>query len=193
MQHWEIVNSGQGISSNTAVDLWNNACKYFKHCDDNPIVVKRTLTQGKGSGTKVEVEEPRPYSIKALCLHCNILEDYLHDVRKSRDKDNEYFVVVSKILYIIYVQLEEYAITGIFNPIFTAKRLNLDKEDTTTPAVITVNVVTQGIPELSNSENEILEKLESEIQVFENTKGKNPQRENDLDSPGFYTMHSSMD
>lgn len=180
MQHWEIVNSGQNIVSDTPQRLWANSCMYFKWCDDNPITVRQTLMSGKEAGKKVEIEETRPYSIKALCLHCNITEDYLRDVRGSKDKNNEYFLVVSKILYIIYSQNLEYAITGIFNPIFTAKVLNLEKEDKDAGGSITVNIVSQGIPELSNSENEILEKLELENQLSEIAKGKNPQRESGM-------------
>lgn len=179
MQHWQVVNSGKSIVSNNAASLWENACLYFKWCDENPIIKKQTITQGKGSGTKADIEQTRAYTIKALCLHCNITEEYIRDVRDSKDKYNDYFVVVSKILYIIYSQNLEEAMVGNFSPVMTTKVLNLEKEDTTTPSNITVNVISQGIPELSNSENEILEKLELEIANSEITKDKNPQREND--------------
>lgn len=180
MQHWEIVNRGQSVVSNTAVDLWYNACAYFKWCDETPIITKRTITQGKGTGNKAEMEQPRPYTTEALCLHCNITEEYLRSARNHKDKNSEYYIVVSKILYIIRAQHIEYGITGIFNPIFTAKYIGLEKEDKDAGGVITVNVVTQGIPELSNSENEILEKLDLEKTNVENAKEQNSQRENDM-------------
>lgn len=180
MQHWQVVNTrARYISSNSPMELWDNACEYFRWCDDNPIIKKQTITQGKGAGTKANIEQTRPYTIKALCLHCNITEEYIRDVRDSKDKNNEYFVVVSKILYTIYSQNLEEAMVGNFSPVMTTRVLNLEKEDTSTPSNITVNVVSQGIPELSNSENEILEKLELELANSEITKGKNPQREND--------------
>lgn len=190
MQHWEIVNSNRGryTQSNSPETLWINACSYFKWCDDNPIITKRTITQGKQTGTRADIEQKRPYTIKALCLHCNIIEEYLRSIRESKDKGNEYYIVVSKILYIIYTQNLEEAMNGNFSPIMTAKVLNLEKEDTTTPAAITVNVVTQGIPELSNSENEILEKLELEIAHSKIFKEQNSQRENGINRDGYNNM-----
>lgn len=166
--HWEIVNGARDVNSNTPQDLWKYAAEYFKWCDDNPVTVKRTLTSGKDAGRKVNVESPRPYSIKALCLHCNIMEEWLRDIRQSKDKTSDFYIVVSKILYIIFIQNLEYATIGVFNPIFTAKVLNMEKDDTPTSA-ITVNIV-DGIPELSKSENEILEKLELENRRSENDK-----------------------
>lgn len=182
MQHWEIVNQGKNIIQNNAVDLWNNACSYFKLCDENPIITKRTITQGKGSGTRADVEQPRAYSIKALCLHCNITEEYIRDVRDSKNKQDEYYVVITKILYIIYTNNLEQAMVGNFSPVITTKLLNLEREDKSEGGSITVNVISTGIPELSNSENEILEKLELELSLSENSKGKNTDRENELDS-----------
>ncbi len=62
-----------------------------------------------------------------------------------------------------------------YNPIFTAKLLNMEKEDTGT-AQITINHVTsngldgKSIPELSFTENQILEKLEMENEYFKKSK-----------------------
>lgn len=179
MEHWQLINSNRNVRSTTPMELWNNAIDYFKYCDDNPIITKRTITQGKETGKLANIEQVRPYTIKALCLHCNILEEYLRDIRDSRDRNNEYYFVVSKILYIIYTQVAEQAITGNFNPIFSAKILNMEREEIPTGG-ITVNVVSHGIPHLSNSENEILEKLELENRDLEIFKGKNDQRENEL-------------
>lgn len=162
--HWEVVNNGGIVVSNTPEELWANACAYFKWCDENPLKTKRTITSGKTAGNKVEDENPRPYSIKGLCLHCGILEEYMRDIRNSKDKQSLYYIVVSKIMYIIYIQNLELATVGVFNPIFTSKVLNMDKDDTPTSAV-RVEIVTQGIPELLNSENEILRKLELENEL----------------------------
>lgn len=166
--HWEIVNGSSNIISNSPESLWENAIKYFKWSDDNPIISKRTLTSGKEAGKRVTIESRRPYSIKALCIHCNILEEWLRDIRQSKDKSSDFYIVVSKILYLIFIQNLEGATVNEFNPIFVAKVLNMEKDDTPTSA-ITVNVV-NGIPELSTSENEILEKLEIENAKIQNAR-----------------------
>lgn len=160
--HWQIVKAGKVQVSNTAEGLWMQACDYFQWSDDNPVEYKRTLTSGKEAGTKVPIEAPRPYSIKALCLHCGITEEYLRDIRNSKDKNSMYYAVVSKIMYIIYVQNAELATVGVFNPIFTAKVLNLETDDTPVSAV-RVEVIGMGtLPQLSKSESEVLEKLKIE-------------------------------
>lgn len=158
-QHWQVLNNGAIVVSNTPEDLWLNAIRYFKWCSENPIIRKRTLSSGKEAGKKVNEENERPYSIKALCLHCGIEEDYLRDIRNG-DKTDPYYKVVSAIIYLIYTQNYENALVGIYNPIFAAKALNMDKEEAPSSAV-RVEIM-GGLPELSKSENEILEKLELE-------------------------------
>ena len=169
--HWRIANSGRIASSTTPQELWENATRYFQWSDDNPIITSKTLTSGKEAGKVVTNTTIRPYSIKALCLHCGILEEWLRDIRSGKDKSSLYYIVVSKILYIIFIQNMEMAIIGEFNPIFTAKVLNIDKDDTPTGAV-TVTVVS-GLPALSNSESEILEKLELENGFLKKDKSQN--------------------
>ena len=150
--HWEV----DFRVTNTPQDLWRNAVEYFKWCDMNPIRPKRTLQAGKESGKKVELELIRPYSIKAMCLHCGITEDYLKDMRNA-DKTSEAYLIVSRILMNIYVQNQEMAMVGEFNPVFTAKVLNMDSEDSG-PQKVMIEYV-GDLPQLANSENEILEKL----------------------------------
>jgi hypothetical protein len=167
-EHWQVLKSGEIVVSNTPLELWNAACKYFLWCDTHPVIKKRTIATGKAAGTKVDEESARPYTIKGLCLHCGIMEDYLKDVRNCPNKNDPYYIVVSRILYIIYTQMAEQAVVGNYNPIFTAKMLNMDAEDNTVSA-IKIDIV-EGLPKLSTSENQILEKLESEISTLENSK-----------------------
>lgn len=170
--HWEIIAGGGQTASNTPKELWDNACKYFKWCDENPLPIKRLVTAGKLAGQKIGDDKIRPYSVKALCLHCGIDEWYLQEIRTSKQTDSDFYIVVSKILYIIYVQNYEMAVVGEYNAIFTAKILNIDKTELPTKA-ITVNVI-QGLPTLSESESEVLEKLELEKRDFGKGDSKNP-------------------
>lgn len=172
MEHWQIIANGQVVIDRNAEELWENMCSYFEYCDNNPIEAKRTITSGKGAGNKVNVEMKRPYTIKGLCLHCGISESYLRDIQQSKSKDDLYYIVVERAMYIIQTQLMENALVGEFNPILTSKLLNLDNQENETGA-IKVEIV-QGTPELANSENEVLEKIEMELE-----KKKNSKREND--------------
>lgn len=161
-QHWQVVNRGIDGTNNTAEDLWFNACAYFKWCDENPIKTKETLKSGKEAGRVVTNEQIRPYSIKGLCLHCGITQEYLKDARGTKDTASEYYIVVSRILYIIYVQNLEHAVVGNYNAIFVSKLLNIDNEDDGSSGAVKVEIV-NGIPPLSYSENAVLEKMTLEI------------------------------
>ena len=164
--HWEILSRGQVVVSNTPEQLWENAVSYFKWCEENPIKNKKSIASGAKAGTTMTETMTRPFTVKALCLHCGILEDYIRTIRQTKDKTSLYYNVMTKILYIIYIQNQELATVGVFNPIFTAKILNIDTEErSTTP--IKIEIV-QGLPVLSESENEVLSNIENENRVFEN-------------------------
>lgn len=165
-QHWKVIRSGNIQTDMDAQGLWENACKYFEWSDTHPIELEKKVGVGKDAGKELKTKVVRPYSIKALCMHCGILEEYLSDIRQSKDKTSDYFHVVSRIMYIIYTQNIEMAQVGVYSPVVTGAVLKLDKE---APPSTTVRVeVVQGIPALSNSENEILEKLELEKQELKN-------------------------
>lgn len=184
---WKIVHNNRNITSNTPEQLWENAVKYFQWNDDNPRVNKVTITSGAMAGNKVNSEKRRPYSIQALCLFCNIDEDYIKDIRNNRGKGGgesaEYYQVVSKILYIIYTDNLEGAMLDEYNAIFTAKLLNLEKERDNENTNITINHVTSNpvdgkkIPELSDSENSVLEKLELELSLAQKSKEEFPKEQ----------------
>lgn len=168
MEHWEIVNNGQIVIDTTAEELWENACSYFKYCDDNPIMTKGTVTAGKDVGKLYNIQKKRPYTIRGLCLQCGIVQEYLNDMKSIKAKDSEYGIVVDRILNIIHTNNLEHAMTGEFNPQLTARVLNMDKEEigVSAPKVEFI----YGLPPLAISENEILEKLESQTDNGENTK-----------------------
>lgn len=166
MEHWEIIANGQIVVDRNAEELFENMCSYFKFCDDNPIESKRTITSGKGVGNRVIQETRRPYSVKGMCLHCGISEAYLNDILQSKSKDDMYYIAVERAMYIIHTQLMENALIGEFSPILTSKILNLDNQEKDLGA-IKVEIV-QGTPELANSENEVLEKIELELEKRKN-------------------------
>ena len=176
MEHWEIIANGQIVVDRNAEELFENMCSYFKFCDDNPITTNRTVTSGKGVGSKVVVELKRPYSVKGMCLHCGISEAYLNDILQSKERNDLYYIAVERAMYIIHTQLMEHALVGEFSAILTSKVLNLDNQEKDLGA-IKVEIVS-GTPELSSNENEVLEKIELEKIVLEKAKRENDKREN---------------
>ena len=153
---------GKDVLNNTPIELWGAACDYFRWCDENPIKVKKLIQTGKAAGQVKYEEHIRPYSIKEMCLHCGISEEYLISLRSS-GSHNDYYIVANKIMYIIYTQAYEMAQLGLFNPVFTMKVLNMDKEDTGDVSV-TVNVIRSEIPKLSTSELDVVNSIEAEIE-----------------------------
>jgi hypothetical protein len=162
-EHHEFVDrEGVGIDSGTPVQLWGNALRYFRWNKDNPIISKRKIQTGKEAGKDMNIEYQRPLTIKGLCLHCNISEDYLADIKNSKDKDNEFYMVVQKILYIIHTQNVEGAMVGLYESGFTAKVLNMEREEAPV-GYVKVEYIETG-KQLAQSENEILKKLDSELE-----------------------------
>lgn len=160
---------GTVTTPTTPQGLWQSACRYFLWCDTHPIIAKRTVMTGVAAGAKVEQEERRPYSVKALCLHCGINEKYLMEIRETKDPSNMYYVTVSKILYVIYIQAYEMAMTGLWNPVFTSKVLNIGEQEDP-GGNIKIDIVFSEKPKLARTESEILEKLESEKDLLQLSK-----------------------
>lgn len=172
-EHWQIINSGGRVLTNTPEQLWNAAMDYFKWTDEHPITAKRALTTGKEAGKQVQQEYKRPYSIKAMCLHCNISERYIKDIQESHTKDSEWYMVMEKILMVIYTQNLEGAMVDLYNPMMVSKVLNLGSGVDDTDRTVRVEIVSSQSGQLANSENEVLKKLDSEKLEILKTKVEN--------------------
>lgn len=162
-EHWKVVNSyknaAQAITT-TPEQIWELACNYFEWCDENPITAKRTLTSGKTQGEKVTVEFKRPYTVKGFCLHSRMSERYIKDMSESMTKESDWYIVIERILTIIYNQVLEGALVDVYNPIMASKLLNMDKEADPGSSVVRVEIVSATSNTLSNSENDVLKKLD---------------------------------
>lgn len=158
--HWEMIDWENLQVAATPQQLWTKMRQYFKDSDLNPIVIPRTVINGKKAGEQVHELKIRPYSVKAMCMHCGITEEYINDVLQAPDDKNEWKIVIKTGLAIIYVQIYEMGMLGEFSPIFAAKAIAMDKEDTG-PQKVTIEYV-GDLPPLAKSENEILENMKLE-------------------------------
>lgn len=164
--HWESVNYGGSIISDTPQSLWENAMAYFKWCDENPIVETKSITVGKDAGSRYQTESVRPYTVKGLCLHCNVMEEYLVSLMSTKDSRSDYYIVASKIMYIIHTQNLEMATVGSFNAMLVSKALNMEAPE---PVAEAVKIEIVGdLPALQTSEADVLKNLDLEIVVSEN-------------------------
>lgn len=160
-EHWKLLLYGRIQTPDSPEKLLELCLQYFQWCDNNGIQMSKQIQTGKKAGDQASVVVPRPYHIKALCLHCGISEEYIKDILNTKDRSSMYYIVIQRIMYIIYSQNLELATVGVYNAGLTIKLLGIDKEEQQT-SNITVNIA-QGLPPLSNSENDILEKLDFEI------------------------------
>lgn len=174
LSHWQSIGESPNFSfeAHTPQSIWKKATWYFKWCDENPIAVKKKHLLGKIAGTSYIDYYPRIYTVKGLCLMCNIEESWIKDVMKERMFGDEFYNIIGKILYIIYCQNAELAAVNLINPMFASKMLGMGEEsdDNTRRKPIKVEVISDGVPSLSSSENEILKKLDLEKEIFEKSE-----------------------
>jgi len=150
VNHWMVkAHAGDG----SAEQLWESACAYFMWCEANPIYKDEMIKQ---TGDIVSAVMPRPFNLPALCLHCGVTPGYINDMARNA-KAGTLSLVCQRILMVIYSQNLEYAMVGIFNPVISAKKLNLGANDEQgrTAATINIEVIKGGtVPELADSEFE---------------------------------------
>lgn len=181
--HWKVIAGGGVTISTTPEQLWAQICAYFKWVEDNPIKTKRTLTSGKEAGKEVTISYQRPYTVKAMCLHCGISEKYIKDIIETSAKESGYYQVLEKTMMLIYNQNLEGGLVDIFNPIMVSKVLNMDKPSNQDDKPVRVEIVNSEVNKLSNSENDILKNLDY---------GKVESLKNKLENPTEQSAHTHL-
>lgn len=107
--------------------LWEEACKYFEWCDENPLG-KIEKVSGEKHYTK-EIQHSRVYTWEGLELFLGLsnLSNY-----KTNEDYKDFFEVVTRIDKIIYNQKFTGAASGLFNSNIIARDLGLkDRSDVT--------------------------------------------------------------
>ena len=111
------------IFSNPEI-LWEEACKYFQWCDDNPLY--EIDFKGKDAD-EVRIPKMRAYTWEALELFLDIssLRDY-----KTKEEYKDFLQVIGRIEKIMYSQKFTGAAAGFLNANIIARDLGLrDKQD----------------------------------------------------------------
>lgn len=108
--------------------LWDEACNYFKWCDDNPIMSYEW--NGKDP-VKCELEKARAYTLKGLCIFLGVNEKYFNGVIADKE---DFINVSTRIRDVIYTQKFELAAAGLLNANIIARDLGLvEKQENAVP------------------------------------------------------------
>lgn len=103
--------------------LWEAACDYFKHIEDNPIEIE----DNKGTKNVNKIKLRRPFTWEGLELYLDIssLRNY-----KTDEAYKDFLQVITRIEKVIYSQKYEGAVIGIFKENIIARDLGLaDKSE----------------------------------------------------------------
>ena len=110
--------------------LWEEACKYFDWCDNNPLK-KQQLFNNKGKIVKSDSNLMRAYTMAGLCFYLKCNEAYLRTFKKQLPENEEDFnTVITDIEKVVFRQKFEGAAAGLLNANIIARDLGLsDKQD----------------------------------------------------------------
>ncbi len=159
---WERMFDGKVRTFTTAQQLSELGKEYFQWCKDNPIQEEKVVTTGKEVGKTYIQSKTRPFTVMGLCLFCGTIPEYLKDMCKLSNKNNEFYIVCNGLINIIKTQNIEGAMVEQFNPIFTAKILGLEREEAPSGAIkVTIEQSASNL-QLTNSESQLLAKIEEE-------------------------------
>lgn len=170
-EHWEHIYENKVSTFTTGKQLYEQGMEYFQWCKDNPIEIEKKAMSGKEIGKAVTIRKTRPYTVIHLCLHLGIVPEYLKDMCRLSNKNNEFYHAAISLVNIIRGQNIEMAMVDEFNPIFTANILGLQKEEAPSGGIKVEIVALPASLTLSNSENSLLEKIKEENEQREKLSG----------------------
>jgi hypothetical protein len=101
-------------------ELWGEACKYFRWCDTHPLKEQKVF----GTGMRMNVKHPRPYTIKALCFYLGIGWSTWNDY-KTKPEYEDFSNIIEAIEQITFSQKFEGAAVGFFNANLISRELGL--------------------------------------------------------------------
>ncbi len=144
-QFWkQRTKHGREVLFSSASILWEEACEYFKWCDENPLDDEQGFAY-QGTVTRENFPKLRAYTLNGLCLFLNVNEAYFRQFNTA-DKP-EFADVIYRIEKAIYEQQYTGAAANKLNPNIIARALGLkDRTDTTSGdlPVKSINIAIDG-------------------------------------------------
>lgn len=139
----------------TGEELWAAAVGYFMWCESKPIYKPELIRTGELAGTVTQIPFPRPFSLEALCIHLGVTSQYIRETAKNPNAKDFYFVA-QRILQVIYTQVYEHAIVGIYNAPLVKAAHNIGENDSTgkLAAIVNIQVIEQNAPLMLTNEQD---------------------------------------
>lgn len=129
-EFWKIRSShGRDKIFSTPEILWEEACKYFQWCVDNPEWKVEVV-----KGSLVNLPVKRVFTLEGLCLYLGISTSYFRAFKcEGRVNAEGFLTVIEQIQKTVYNQQFSGASSGFFNANIISRALGLvDKKDVTT-------------------------------------------------------------
>lgn len=108
--------------------LWELACKYFEEVDDRPFQKQDFIRGGESAGTKVHLDNIRPYSwagFETFLIKYEVIHGLDHYRQNTGGAYEEYRGVIARIDKTMFDQKLEGASVGAFNASIIARDLQL--------------------------------------------------------------------
>lgn len=128
--------------------IWEEACKYFEFCDENPLI---SVEYNGKDAIECEVPKMRAYTWSGLehFLDIDSFREY-----KTNETYSEFSQVISRIEKIIYTQKFEGAAAGLLNANIISRDLGLsDKQEHKVHATALPAWMDSGIPHADERPN----------------------------------------
>ncbi len=101
--------------------LWEEACKYFEWCDDNPLTEERLSNAGK-----IDINLMRAYTLAGLFFFLKMSQPTWQEYKKRE----EFKSVIEQIEQVVYTQKFTGAAAGLLNANIISRDLGLvDKQE----------------------------------------------------------------
>jgi hypothetical protein len=112
--------------------LWEEACKYFQWCEDNPLYERKAFMH-KGKIITDDLPKMRAMTLSGLCFYLNCNDAYFRTFKAQLPKDEKDFnTVIERIEKTIYNQKFQGAAADLLNANIIARDLGLSDRTTTT-------------------------------------------------------------
>ena len=128
---WEKNPGGRSKLFDTPEELWEEACKYFQWCVDNPVMESQ-IVKYKDYHKIVSLPHLRPFTLKGLAIFMGCSGSYLKNFHNNNKDADKFMPTITRIKDIIFDQKFSGAMTGLFNPMLVARDLGIsDRQEIT--------------------------------------------------------------
>ena len=125
-QFWKVKSKvGREKIFSTPQIMWEEACKYFEWCDENPLIEEKPMVVDKSVET-AEVGHPRPYTMGMLCVFLGVNDAYFRQFKADKKRcTDDFATVIARIETVVREQKFAGAAVGMYNANLISRDLGL--------------------------------------------------------------------